>query len=260
MVKRIAAIIFIFICATVAWVALGGTILVRTYEADARLKDRVVSTWGAPHVQQAPRASFDRIVHSRVEQIVDGRKVATTKEETVTEHLALVRTRAQADLAVEHRQKGLLWYSTYAVKFAGEYSFVNHSDAPRTVTFALPFPAQQATYDDVALTVNGRSMEPSYSASSASASASAEVPAGQTALFHLSYRSRGLDRWGYNFGENVSGARDFQLVVATNFKDYDFPDNTLSPTDKQENDGGAQLTWQYKNLVSGVPIAIAMPQ
>ncbi|MGH9795331.1 MAG: inner membrane CreD family protein, partial [Candidatus Acidiferrales bacterium] len=27
-----------------------------------------------------------------------------------------------------------------------------------------------------------------------------------------------------------------------------------------ENDGGAQLTWQYNNLVSGVPIAIAMPQ
>ncbi|MGH9814698.1 MAG: inner membrane CreD family protein [Candidatus Acidiferrales bacterium] len=260
MVKRIAAIIFIFICATAAWVALGGTILVRTYEADERLKDRVVSTWGAPHVQQAPRASFDRIVASRVEQIVDGRKVATTKEETVTEHLALVRTRARADLAVEHRQKGLLWYSTYAVKFAGEYSFVNQSDASRTVTFTLPFPAQQATYDDVALTVNGRAMEPSYSASSASASASAEVPAGQTALFQLSYRSRGLDRWGYNFGENVSGARDFQLVVATNFKDYDFPDNTLSPTDKQENDGGAQLTWQYNNLVSGVPIAIAMPQ
>lgn len=267
MVKRIAAIIFIFICATLAWLVLGGTILHRTYSADEKLKDRVMSTWGAPHAQPPARASYTRVVRSQVEQVVDGRKILTTKEEQVVEPLPLTRSRVHVDLAVEHRQKGLLWYSTYAVQFAGDYSFQNDSGATQRVTFALPLPAQQATYDGMTFTLNGKTLEPQYSAPAAgdksalaTASVIADVAAGESAALQVSYRSRGLDRWQYNFGESVSGANDFELVTTTNFTDFDFPDNSLSPTEKQARDGGAQLTWRFTNLVSGVPIAIEMPQ
>jgi len=45
----------------------------------------------------------------------------------------------------------------------------------------------------------------------------------------------------------------------TNFRDIDFPENTLSPSEKHETANGWQLDWRYKNLVSGYNIAMAMP-
>src|SRR5205807_6386553 len=46
----------------------------------------------------------------------------------------------------------------------------------------------------------------------------------------------------------------------TNFKDIDFPDNTLSPNEKHETAKGWELNWTFKNLVSGYQIAMVMPE
>src|SRR5262249_39963510 len=46
MLKRIAAIVLILCCTSVAWVILGTTIFARTYNVGSTLSDRVVSTWG----------------------------------------------------------------------------------------------------------------------------------------------------------------------------------------------------------------------
>jgi len=65
MVKRIVAIILIFICASIAWGVLGATIFSRTYSSDDSLKDSVVSIWGAPQRQTPPTASFLQTVPRR---------------------------------------------------------------------------------------------------------------------------------------------------------------------------------------------------
>ena len=92
------------------------------------------------------------------------------------------------------------------------------------------------------------------------ASGVAPVGAGKTVTLRVAYRSQGLDRWTYNFGGDVSQVRDFTLRMTTNFKDIDFPDNTLSPGVKREIPGGWELIWSYKNLVTGFPIAMVMPE
>ena len=48
--------------------------------------------------------------------------------------------------------------------------------------------------------------------------------------------------------------------MITNFKEIDFPDNTLSPSRKTETSNGWELDWNYKNLVSGYQIAMTMPE
>jgi hypothetical protein len=53
--------------------------------------------------------------------------------------------------------------------------------------------------------------------------------------------------------------RDFHLQMTTNFKDIDFPENTLSPSEKQETPGGWRLDWGSKNLLSGFQIGMKMP-
>src|SRR5256886_2544280 len=48
--------------------------------------------------------------------------------------------------------------------------------------------------------------------------------------------------------------------MITNFKEIDFPDNTLSPARKTATSNGWELDWNYKNLVSGYQIAMTMPE
>jgi len=172
--------------------------------------------------------------------------------------LPLEGSRIQVALQLEHRQKGLLWFSTYKVGFDGVYRFHNPSVQDHAVTFTLKFPAAQATYDDLVWTVDGvplRGADPKLAASGA-----ALVGAGKTIALRAAYRSQGLDRWTYNLGADVSQVRDFGLQMTTNFQDIDFPDNTLSPTAKRPISGGWELSWNYKNLVSGFPIAMVMPE
>ena len=50
------------------------------------------------------------------------------------------------------------------------------------------------------------------------------------------------------------------MRMTTNFKAIDFPENTLSPSEKQETASGWELEWNYKNLVSGFQIGMLMPE
>jgi inner membrane protein involved in colicin E2 resistance len=259
MTKRIFAIAFIFICTSVAWAILGGTIFSRTYSLDEIAANSVVSTWGAPQNQAPPIASFKQIVPRKEESTENGMKIVKTINDEMTTTLPLESSTVDVALDLEHRQKGLLWYSTYKVAYAGTYGFRNTSDKEQDVSFVLNFPTQKAIYDDLVFTVDGAPVTVSNQQNAAIGSV--KIPAGQVARLNVGYRSQGLNEWRYSFGSNdVAQVRDFSLKMKTNFKDIDFPDNTLSPSAKHETDTGWDLTWSYKNLVSGYQIAMVMPE
>jgi inner membrane protein involved in colicin E2 resistance len=48
--------------------------------------------------------------------------------------------------------------------------------------------------------------------------------------------------------------------MATNFKEIDFPENTLAPGEKRETADGWALTWSYRSLVSGFEIGMMFPE
>ena len=258
MKKLILPLGLIFAATSIAWLILGSTIFARTYSFQSELKSKVASSWGVAQQQFPPTASYAQESPAWVNQSAE--KPASTKQITVSQavSLPLQSSRVDVTLDLEHRQKGLLWYSTYVVVFDGNYKFTNDTHQERVVTFRLPFPAEQAIYDDAVLLVDNQPL--SWRNEGNSASASASVPSGKTVMVHAAYRSQGLDSWHYNFGGNVAQVRDFKLHIKTNFKDIDFPDNTLSPTSKFENGGGWELNWSYKNLVSGYQIGLSMPE
>ncbi|MBA3356817.1 MAG: inner membrane CreD family protein [Pyrinomonadaceae bacterium] len=259
MTKRIIAIAFIFICASIAWAILGGTIFSRTYSLDSVAENRVASTWGSPQNQAPPSASFTRIVPKSEESIENGKKMIKTIPEPITTPLSLESSAIDVVLDLEHRQKGLLWYSTYKVAFLGLYGFRNPSDKEEAVDFVLKFPTAQAMYDDLTFTLDGTAV-PITSRDGASMGR-IKVGAGKAVQLAVGYRSQGLNEWRYSFGgQDVMQVRDFSLRMKTNFKDIDFPDNTLSPSHKLETDKGWDLTWSFKNLLSGYQIAMVMPE
>ena len=60
------------------------------------------------------------------------------------------------DIQLEHRQKGLLWYATYEVRFLATYRFRNPDGEPRTMHLRLPLPEGQVLFDDVTVRVDGQ--------------------------------------------------------------------------------------------------------
>lgn len=259
MTKRIVAITFIFICTSIAWALLGGTIFSRTYDLSSVADGRVESTWGAPQNQSPPSASFSVVSKVKEETTENGKKIEKIVERTDVTSLPLESSSIDVVLDLQHRQKGLLWYSTYKVAFSGVYGFRNTSDKEQLIDFKLPLPTTQAIYDDLSLSIDGNPV--ALSNQNNAAVASARVAAGQTTQLVVGYRSQGLNEWRYNFGgPEVAQVRDFTLRMSTNFKDIDFPDNTLSPSDKSQSAAGWNLTWSYKNLLSGYQIAMVMPE
>jgi inner membrane protein involved in colicin E2 resistance len=259
MVKRITAIVFIFVCASVAWAILGGTIFSRTYDSSDRSSGQVESLWGTAQNQTPPRASYPKINVKNEETVENGKPVIRTVQEVVEMPVPLDSSRVDVALDLEHRQKGLLWYSTYKVDFGGAYGFHNPSDKEQNVTFTLVFPASQALYDDLVFSVDDVPLSTTNEKNSASAST--KLGPGKSATLKVGYKSQGLNEWRYSFGSaEVSQVRDFSLNMRTNFKDIDFPDNTISPSQKHETSSGWDLSWSYKNLLSGYQIAMVMPE
>jgi Inner membrane protein CreD len=254
MIRRILPLAVIFACTTVAWIILGATILARTYSPMSdELKSRVAASWGTEQKQSPPTANYQRAAIRTVEDDKSTRTI--TKSETVP--LAVDASNIDVTLDLAHRQKGLLWYSTYAVGFTGDYSYTNSSGQDQNVTFALVFPASQAVYDDLVMSVDNQPLP--MTSTKDGAYGTAIVAAGKSVILHTGYRSQGLDTWRYDFGEGVSQIRNFTLTMHTNLKDIDFPENTISPTAKTETAKGWDLTWSYKNMVSGYQIGMAMP-
>jgi hypothetical protein len=238
--RNVLAIAAIFLCSTLAWFVLGATVMARTDSAGSGLGPRVASSWGSPQQQVPPTAISSRPSVS-----------------PVTSVLALERSRVRAALDLEQRKKGLLWFATYRVAFAGDYLFRNDTTAEE-VTLRLPFPAPDAIYDDLVFRVNGQAV-PS-SAVDGTVQAKVNVPIGAAVRLEVGYRSQGMTTWHYSLGDGVSQVRDFRLDMTTDFEAIDFPANTLSPTTKTRAADGWHLTWQYKNLVTGYGIGMLLPQ
>lgn len=253
--RHVLAIIFIFLCTTLGWMILGASIGARTRDAGSGLGPRVESTWGAPQQQTPPNAFTRRMVDKVVEATsTEPKKVV---QEPVDTPLSLESSHLKVNLALEQRQKGLLWFPTYRVAFHGDYIFRNDTDRDE-VTVRLPFPAPEAIYDDLVLRVDGQPV-PLTTAKDAVCATVVRKP-GTAFKLEAGYRSQGMTTWNYSFGEGVSQVRDFVLEMTTNFAAVDFPQGTLSPTEKKPLGGGWLLTWKYTNIVSGYGIGMQMPE
>jgi inner membrane protein involved in colicin E2 resistance len=258
MLKRIAAVTVILLFTSIAWAILGSTIFMRSFSSDSQSKSRVASSWGSAQEQSPPTAGYAEVNEESVTSVENG--TALTKREKTQKWipLRLEKSQVNADLDIDYRKKGLLWYSTYKVKFAGIYSFQNETGAARDVTFTFRLPAEQAVYDDLSISINGNPAQVQNSKNEAY-TVFAMKP-GETATLNVAYGSQGLDRWSYNFGEGVTEVKNLDLHIHTNFKDFDILENALSPTSEIREANGWDLDWKYASLLSGYRIGIELPQ
>ncbi len=264
-VRRLVAIAVIFVGATAAWSILGTSLVARSGERDGRLQRDVTALWGGPHRQVSPEAWIQRPGEKTetVETKEPGGRTVRSQVTTPIRHQVqsdLVSTRAVADLDLQHRQRGLLWFSTYDVHFQGIYVFRNPDAEPRELHVRFPLPARDVLYDDVEFRVDGRVLT---LPTAASTDVVGTVTAGPNAAVTLEvrYRSRGLGTWTYTFAkEGTAQVRDFQLQLQSNVRDIDFPLGSISPSQRAPRGEGWTLTWTFGNLLTGQSIGVTLPE
>ncbi|MBK5296811.1 MAG: inner membrane CreD family protein [Vicinamibacteria bacterium] len=263
-IPRLLAISAIFILATLAWFTLGASIVARTGEFDGRLGQEVAQLWGGEHRQVAPRAWVER-PREVTERVSDGGRdgqvLMRTTTRTVVDQgqVPLEQSRVDVDLTLAHRQKGLLWYDTYAVAFRGHYRVRNPDPVERTLGVEFTFPSSTAIYDQFTFRVNQQSADP-VSDLSKGLCTKVVLPAGGEALIEVAYDSRGLDTWNYVFAkQGVAEVTDFVLAMTTDFVDVDFPAGTMSPSDKRQQGAGWRLSWRFGSLVTGQHVGMDLP-
>jgi hypothetical protein len=238
-VRSLVGIFLVLLAAAFGWFVLGGTIGLRTAQSDTAQRAALAGLWGGAQEQRQP--SFSAV-------FPNGAKSWRTDD------LAIWSSRIEADLALDLRRKGLLWYNTYGVRFTGSYRIPNRG---RSMQLCFTLPADAATFDDVAVFVDGRQVD----ATSNDGKLYATLPParGTTREVTVRYRSRGLGTWRYRFGDNVSTVRNFRLAMRTNFAAIDFPPQTLAPTTERRSGDGWELTWEYRELLTGAGIGMTFP-
>ncbi len=236
--KKLFAIAVILTLATVAWFALAGSVQIRTDSFSGRLGDEVSGLWGAPQTQLAPTFT-----------VRNGGQDSTVD---------LVGSDVTADLELDQRRKGLMWYSTYVVDFSATYRLSNTTETSQTVTLTFPFPEPDGIYDGFVVRVDGREADISYAGGSAIARF--DLPAQGRASVETAYRTNGMDSWAYRPSpDGVGVVRDFTLTMTTDFEDIDYPQDGASPTSTERTGSGWKLVWAYDSVVSGRSIGIVMP-
>lgn len=257
------AIALIFVIATLAWIALGSSVMARSGTFDDRLSREVALLWGGPQAQVAPGVHWDSssVRLQRVERTENGRTVTeNVPVDAVDVHpIPLTSSRVDVALALEHRKKGLLWYDTYGVTFHGLYHARNPETVARTVVVDLAFPSDQVQFDQFVFRVNGQDAEqPSDKALGATARVTV-APGGDIAI-EVGYASRGLDTWAYQFApQGVAQVRDFRLAMRTDFDAIDYPAGSMSPTTATRAGAGWQLDWTFDSLLTGRRIGMDLP-
>ncbi|MBN1978060.1 MAG: inner membrane CreD family protein [Anaerolineae bacterium] len=240
-ISRLIAIVFIFGCVTMAWAILATSVVVRTDPngLNATLYRQVEKLWGTTHLQKAPA-------------------VTLVTQDGSTSNVELESSEIDVGLKLKHRPKGLLWYATYDVDFDGTYTFLNPLDEPVTATVTFEFPATSPAWDNFEFRVQDVHATPKGNTGN-KLTATVELPPKKEADIHISYKSRGMDKWIYSFADSITAVKNFHLTVNTDFGGYDFPEGTISPSEKYKTESGWELAWNFTSLVSDFDVGVTMP-
>jgi hypothetical protein len=264
-VPRLVAIGFILCCSALAWFILGGSVIQRTGGSEDSITPEVAVLWGDPQAQAPPTLGFavERQVTDTVTEERGGEATArtVTHRQILKVPVALASSRVRADLSLDHRRKGLLWYDTYTVDFSGTYraTVPDLPDEDGDLVLRFEFPSPRGLYDDFSLRLDGVEADAIADLSQGLVMRRAARP-GDEVEVEVRYRSRGLDTWRYLLGaDGIAETRDLELVLTTDFAALDFPPGTLSPSARERAGEGWLLSWRFGRLVSGQDIGIDLP-
>ena len=104
MIRQIVALVFIFICTTIAWMILAATISSRTNSSNEQLQGHVASTWGTPQEQAPPIADYTVTEFRNVPRWENDKSVIRTEKIETRVPLKLTASRINVGFNLDPRQ------------------------------------------------------------------------------------------------------------------------------------------------------------
>lgn len=275
---RILGIGAVYMITMVAWLVLGGVTQGRSHDQSDKLDDSVSSLWGAPQSQTAPELTFfvkktpeelaaeaaRRPLQQQVVVRPDGTQevVAAAPPAIEDPGVSVPLSSSTIDVAIDSdpRRKGLVWFSLYDVHFQGIYKYKHTAERDGRVRIRLALPNTTAIYDDLAFDVDGVDRRAELNPVTGAFETFIDVKKGQEIAFRAGYQTRGSDDWSYRPAAGVQRLENFTLNMRTNFRDIDFPNQTLSPSTKAPTEDGWKLSWLFESTITGHGIGMTMPQ
>ncbi|MEZ4298764.1 MAG: inner membrane CreD family protein [Polyangiaceae bacterium] len=269
--KRLIAIGVIWLGCAIAWLVLGSALVVRSGEASSDMTMEVQKLWGPPMQQMPPRAMMPAppppaAPAAPAAPATEGRRdeappppPARDGALVAAQGVDLEGSELAVRLSLTHRQKGLLWFPTYEVDFAGRYAFTNHREEAESVTFEFPLQAGDVVYDGFAITdADGQAID--VQIRDGAARFSRELQPGSSIEYNVKYRSRGTSSWQYALTAGTGKVNRFSLKLDTDFEDIDFLPGSLSPSTRKTEASASHAEWQFDSLIASSTIGLEMPQ
>lgn len=278
--KYFIAVAFVWIGCTVAWIVLGSTLVYRSGEMSAELTNEVDRLWGPPLTQAPANVSYQlakTVKEKTTSTDAQGRTIENVLEREVmeTHFLPLVNSDVHAHLALEHRQKGLLWFPTYALDFGARYEFTNDTDAARDVTVRFPLDScagemraehrgsaactSNSVYDGFRIE-DERGGRRAIVVENNVARFAQKLAPGEKLSFNVRYKARGRSSFRYALTQGTGRVDGFRMRVSTDFAKVDFPPGTLSPSKHGPTQQGWLGEWSFDSLVANAGIGVDLPQ
>jgi len=240
-IKRITAIVLIFFLGAAGWFVLGQVNWVRSHDTSSILSTSVQALWGAPIVQYAPQLSV------KVPGTDQKRQVFPSKN------------RIQADIKLEQRRKGLIWYPTYIVNFIAQYEVTNTARIARDIRLNFLLPSEKATYENVVLKI-GQKVENFDASTGYGFQRIIPLLPQASETVEIQYQTRGVGSWLYKLGTGSGRVSGLDVAITTNFENVDYMAGSLSPMQTDTSEEGLIIRWQANELITSQDIGIELPQ
>lgn len=238
-ISHLFAFAAMFGAVTLLWLLLGGTVSSRSVAVSRKLAEQVEGNWG-PSLSQ-------------------GHPVAIARATRTGEAMGILLPESSKVLAVldfKPQKKGLITHRTYSARLTASYEWVNPEPVEQTLEVEFAMPGRDTRVDGFKVVLGDKTEE--QVPSDGLVKLSAIVPANGKVTMTLEYSALGKDAWRYAFGEG-GRARNFELTLETNFRDYNVPIDAESATAHREGKEGLTHVWTFPSATGVNAVGIEVP-
>ena len=260
-IKKIIAIVIIFIVTSIAWMILGASNSSRTKMSSVTLKSQVANLYGNRLIIASPRCYTKTA--SYMEETVNGAK--RTVEQYEYKYHELIKSDLAIHVYLDQRKKGNLWFPTFKARFEGNYTFITDPSDKDILLYAT-LNSSDSIYNNLSLNINNKNI--SNIMPLINKQEIPVVPVGgagddkNTIQLKISYDATGMEEIHYlitSERDAIAQINDFNLVISTDFELYDFPSHMMSPSHTNKTEKGYDLVWELNKTITGKNVGLIIP-
>ena len=209
--------------------------------------------WGGPIVQYPPRFTYSENETQEYTNEKTGK--IETRQVTVARDVGIQTQNVVVDVRSNIREKGLLKFAGYGLKFDGEYVIRNRESGARPFQFSFNLPENAGNITGIKILLAGQPYDGDTNLADGFQWTGVLRP-GEERRFQIQYQANGTDRFDYQLGANQLEVGRLNFELKTDFADYRIPEEAMAPTGEAGDNAGTQIKWASENLVTGQNIAL----